>query len=269
LPSSLPRRSLVAMLTLALSMATLIALLAASPQALAQAHRAACPSSSSAHRASGAHACVQARRATGSTRRKAHGHSKVKGHHAKHSGAKKGKGKKKAKRRAKSQARGVTPAICENGSVPVNNGGGVFSCADESEPMCSNGSIPVLSSNGSALVCVVKASAGGPTEALCEDGSSPIRASDGSFSCEDESQPTCEDGATPAPSSDGSTLVCAPESSDDSGANEVTCENGGVAVESPDGSYSCVGGSEQGCEATVPTLSSEHWSTLCDTEGGA
>ena len=256
------------MLALALSMATAGALLALSPQAMAQAHSAACTSSVTAHPKRGAHACTRAAGTSSSRKSKTHARSKAKGHHSKHAKKHKRKAKTKAKKHATSAAKSPTPAVCEDGSAPVNDGGGVFTCADESEPMCSNGSTPVLSSNRASLVCGVNASGSGSTEATCEDGSAPVRASDGSFFCDDESQPVCEDGSTPVVSSSGLTLVCAGESSD-SGANEVGCEGGSLAVQASDGSYSCVGSSEPECESTsVPTLSSERWTPLCDvTEG--
>jgi hypothetical protein len=268
----LPRRSLIVMLALALSMATLVVLLTLSPQAMARARSGACPSSLTAHPKAGAHACAPAKRASRPARTgKAHAHAKVTGHHSKH--PKKGKRKTKAAgKRAKSPAHSTTPAVCENGSAPVNEGGGSFSCADESEPMCGNGSTPELSSNGAALACPVKASGAGLTEAVCEDGSAPVRAGDGSFSCDDESQPVCEDGAVPASSSSGMTLVCGAESGAGSAAAEVGCEDGSIAVQASDGSYSCAGSSEPGCGSTsVPTLSSEHWTSVCDVapEGGS
>jgi len=270
LTASAFRRSRTAMLALALSMATAGALLALSPQAMAQAHSAACTSSVTAHPKRGAHACTRAAGTSSSRKSKTHARSKAKGHHSKHAKKhkRKAKAKAKAKKHATSAAKSPTPAVCEDGSAPVNDGGGVFTCADESEPMCSNGSTPVLSSNRASLVCGVNASGSGSTEATCEDGSAPVRASDGSFFCDDESQPVCEDGSTPVVSSSGLTLVCAGESSD-SGANEVGCEGGSLAVQASDGSYSCVGSSEPECEGTsVPTLSSERWTPLCDvTEG--
>ncbi len=253
------------MLALALSTAAIVALLLAlSPQAMAQARRASCPSGLTAHSKRGSSACARARLLSRPSRKsRGHSDSKVKGHHSKHS--KKGKHKTKAKSKATSGTHALTPALCEDGSAPANEGGGSFSCADESEPTCSNGSTPVLSSNGQKLLCAVKAGGSAQTEAVCEDGSAPVPAGQGSFSCDDESMPVCEDGSIPAPSSSGSTLVCGPESSDDSGAVEVGCDEGTVAVQAPDGSYSCVGPSEPGCEEPPsPVLSSEHWTPVCD-----
>lgn len=260
----LPSRSLTAVIAVALSMATIALLLLLSPQA--QAHNAACPPTLATHLKHGTHACVQAKGAAkpahkGKAHARAHAHLNVKGHHSRH-GAKKGK-EKAARKKPPAHSQG--PAECEDGSTPVNEGGGSFSCADESEPECLNGSVPVLSSNHSALVCEVKAGAPSQSAAVCEDGSAPIRAGDGSFSCVDESQPVCEDGSVPTPSSSGTTLVCGAEPSDDSGVTEVTCEDGTAPVLGGDGYYSCVGSSGPGCEGTtVPTLSSGHWTSACD-----
>lgn len=257
-------RSLTAAIAVALSIATIVLLLFLSPQA--QAHNAACTSPLATHLKHGTHACIQAKGAAkpahrGKAHAHAHAHANVKGHHSRH-GVK--RGKKKAAG-TKPPTHSQTPAVCDDGSIPVNEGGGSFSCADESEPECVNGSGPVLSSNHSALVCAVKAGAPGQGEAVCEDGSAPIRAGDGSFSCVDESQPVCENGSVPTPSSSGTTLLCGAEPSDDSGVTEVTCEDGTAPVLGGDGYYSCVGSSGPGCEGTtVPTLSSGHWTSVCD-----
>jgi hypothetical protein len=261
LTARLPNRSLTAVIAAALSMATIFLLLLLSPQA--QAHNPACRAPLATHLKHGTHACVQAKGAAKPAHRgKAHprAHPNVKGHHSRH-GAK--KGKKKAARK-KAPAHSQTPAVCENGSIPVNEGGS-FACADESEPECPNGSAPVLSSNHSALVCEVKAGAPSQSEAVCEDGSAPIQAGDGSFSCVDESQPVCENGSVPTLSSSGTTLVCGAEPSVDSGVSEVTCEDGTAPVLGGDGYYSCVGSSGPGCEGTtVPTLSNGNWTSVCD-----
>lgn len=263
--ASVSRRSLTALLAAALSMVTFVVLLALSPQAIAQARGASCPSSSSA-RSEPAHACAHAKRASKAAHKgKTHGRSKTKGHH-KHA-KKKGKGKTKAARkRAASAAGAMSPAVCEDGSAPVDGGGGSFTCADESEPACSNGAVPELSKSGTTLVCPAEAGDSGSPEAVCEDGSAPVRAGDGSFSCDDESLPVCEDGSVPVPSSSGSTLVCGGESSV---ADEVGCEDGTVPVQAADGSYSCAGASEFGCESdSAPLLSSAHWTSVCAAPEG-
>lgn len=262
--ASTSTRSLTAMLVLALSLATVLALLALSPRAIAQARKASCPASLAAHSKRGVSACAQAVRTSKSSRKSgARARSKVKGHHPRH-GKKKGTARTKAKRRTSSPASSQTRAVCEDGSAPVRAGNGFFSCADESEPVCENGSLPVLSSNGSTLVCAGKGAGSSPTDAVCEDGSAPVRAGNGSFSCADESEPVCEDGSVPKLSSDGATLLCGAEQSDQS-ADEVVCEDGSAAVRAGDGSFSCDGGSDPSCEgAEVPALSSGHWTPLCN-----
>jgi hypothetical protein len=260
------------MLALAFLTATIVVLLVLSPQAVAQARKAACSSSVTTHPERGTRACARASHTSEpSQKRRTHRRPKVKGHHSRHAGARKGTAKTKtkaAKRTDKSATGGQTRALCENGSAPVRASDGSFSCADESEPVCPDGSTPVLSSNGSTLLCDVKASSSGSSEAVCEDGSAPTRAGDGSFSCADESEPVCENGSVPALSSDGSTLLCGAESSD-LASTEVLCEDGSAAVQAGDGSFSCDGSSEPSCEnSPVPTLQSGHWSPLCDVTVG-
>jgi len=205
LPTSLPSRSLTAVLALALSIVAIVAVLVLSPQALAHGHKAAC-SSSATHSKHGARACVQSRRAGGSHKSKAHARPKVKGHHAKHAVTT----KKTVKTKAKAPTGTIqTPAVCEDGSLPVRESDGFFSCDDESEPGCENGAIPQLTPNGAKLICgpAAKGASIAP-EAACEDGSTPSKGPNGVFSCDDESEPTCENGSEPTLSSNGSTLLC-------------------------------------------------------------
>ena len=113
----------------------LVLALALAPAALGRptAHRSACKSAR-AHHASHAARC---------TRR----HKKDVKHQAKHSTHKtpvKAVSHKTAWR---------VPLHCENGSLPVKEGPGEFSCEDESSPSCPDGSEPQLSSDGSALTC--------------------------------------------------------------------------------------------------------------------
>jgi hypothetical protein len=260
LTARFPSRSLTAILALALSLATLLVVLVCSPQALARTRRAACSSARTVRPKGHSRACAQSRHASRSARRsKAHAHAK--GHHARHAA------RKKAKKKAKSLVSQV-PAICEDGSAPVRESEGFFTCADESEPVCKNGSIPVLSSSGATLLCAVKPSGSVLNEAACEDGSAPVRAADGSFSCDDESQPVCEDGSTPTLSSDGSTLLCAGEPSQSSGVAEAVCEDGSIALQGSDGSFYCGGEAEPNCEgAPPPSLSNGHWTVLCNAVG--
>jgi hypothetical protein len=211
LPASLSSRSLTAVLALALSTVAIVALLVLSPLALAHGHKAAC-SSAATHSKHGARACTQSKRAASSHKRKSDARPKAKpkakpkGHHAKHAVTT----KKTVKTKAKSPAGTIqTPAVCEDGSVPVQESNGFFACDDESEPGCENGATPMLSPNGKKLICGPAAKgASVAREAACEDGSTPSQGSDGSFSCDDESEPTCENGSEPTLSSNGSTLVC-------------------------------------------------------------
>ena len=87
---SLPGRRPTAVLTFALSMATVVVWLAPSPPTMAQGPKGACQSPSTAHPKRSANVCVHSGR-----KRKAHVRSKAKRHHAKHT-----VGKKKAKKEA-------------------------------------------------------------------------------------------------------------------------------------------------------------------------
>jgi hypothetical protein len=202
--TSFPSRRLTAILAVALSMVAIVVLLALSGQARADTHNAAC---SSAHSRHGARACAQSKHASSSHKGKVKG----KGHHPKHAAKSKGAAKKKAATKGKLKLPAgtiKTPAICEDGSTPVRESDGFFSCDDESEPGCENGSTPMLSSNGRSLVCGPAPKGSSLTEAACEDGSTPNLAADGSFSCDDESEPSCENGSEPILSSDSSHLLC-------------------------------------------------------------
>jgi hypothetical protein len=205
--TSLPSRRLTALLALALSTFAIVVLLALSAQAKADTHNAAC-ASSVRH---GVRACAQSRHASRSHRGKAHAKGKRKGHHGKHVVTPKSAAKKTAGAKGKpkiSAATIKTPAICEDGSVPVRESDGFFSCDDESEPGCENGSTPMLSRNGLSLICGPAPKGSPLTEAACEDGSTSNLATDGSFSCDDESEPSCENGSEPVLSSDASHLLC-------------------------------------------------------------
>jgi hypothetical protein len=212
LNSSLSSRSLAVVL----AMVTIVALLALSPQAMARAPKAhphkVCSAVAKAHSKRVARACAQARHGSRTHRAKAQVKSKGKGHHARHAA----KGKRGVKNAAKGKLRtpaGVVknPATCEDGSVPVLESDGYFSCDDESEPGCENGATPMLSANGAKLICGIapKGAKGSsaPAEAACEDGSTPNPA-EGEFDCDDESEPTCENGSEPTLSNDGLSLFC-------------------------------------------------------------
>jgi hypothetical protein len=139
--------------------------------------------------------------------------SKAKGRHAKHKHHAK-KGKKHKVPAGKHQTAHVpvpapTPAVCEDGSRPVNEGESGFSCANGAEPVCTNGAEPSPSHGGSKLLCPTPSKSTTEwEEAECEDGSAPERATGGGFACEDGSRPGCENGVEPTLSDDGSMLVC-------------------------------------------------------------
>jgi hypothetical protein len=214
LNSSLSSRSLAAVLALPLAMLTIVALLALSPQAMAHAPKAhahkACSAAARAHSKRIARVCAESRHASRSHKGKAHLKGNGKAHHAKHAAKAKPGVRKAAKGKLKTPAGVVkSPATCEDGSVPVLESDGYFSCGDESEPGCENGAIPMLSANGARLICgIAPKEVSAPAEAACEDGSTPGQAGDGTFSCDDESEPTCENGSEPTLSSDGTTLLC-------------------------------------------------------------
>jgi hypothetical protein len=178
----------------------LLALLAQPASSLAKKTSSACSSAAAAQKKIGARACA-------GRNRKGRAHAKAKSHHAKrhHSIIK----KKKSKQRSVAPvAAPPKPAVCEDGSRPVNEGEGSFACANGEEPICQNGAEPAPSKNGTKLLCPTSAHSGSETtDAECEDGSVP-NALGASFACEDGLQPRCEDGSQPKASSDGSTLVC-------------------------------------------------------------
>jgi hypothetical protein len=198
---SLPGRRLAAAFASALAVASVLAVLALSPQAMAQTRKAPCPSSAAAHLGTVVvRACARAAR-----KRRAHARPNVKRHHAKRAVGR----KKKRKRPRPSTVTGQIAASCEDASAPVPAGDGSFSCRDGSEPACEDGSSPTLSRNGSTLVCVFgRWGSAGSAEAVCEDGRAPNPAGNGSFSCGDGSEPSCEDGSNPTPSGEGSALLC-------------------------------------------------------------
>jgi hypothetical protein len=132
---------------------------------------------------------------------------KPKGKHKRH--AKKAKRHSKAKHgTAAPVATPPKPAICEDGSRPVAEGEGTFSCADGAEPVCRNGAEPTPTRSGTTLVCPTSSSTTEFSEAECEDGSAPERSETGSYACEDGSHPSCPGGSQPTLSDDGSMLAC-------------------------------------------------------------
>ncbi|HUA75167.1 MAG TPA: hypothetical protein VL988_10465 [Solirubrobacteraceae bacterium] len=175
------------MLFLALALATLAALaalLSAPAQSLARHARATTHAGAARHKPASKHA------------KHKHHVKKPRKHKAKHGSA-------------KPATPAPKPATCEDGSRPVNEGEGSFSCADGGEPVCTNGVEPTPTRSGSKPVCPVTTSSTTEfTEAECEDGSPPERSDTGAFVCEDSSRPACPDGSQPTLSDDGSMLAC-------------------------------------------------------------
>jgi hypothetical protein len=188
-------------LFLALALAALAALLSAPAQSLArqpEQNLARQPEQSLARHAHATHAPHAS-----ATRHK------PKGKHAHKHHTKKAKKHKAKHGSARPTAAPPKPATCEDGSRPVNEGEGSFSCANGEEPICTNGAEPTPSRSGSKLVCPVTTSSTTEfTEAECEDGSTPERSESGGYVCEDSSHPSCPDGSQPTLSDDGSMLVC-------------------------------------------------------------
>jgi hypothetical protein len=164
---SLPSRSIAAVFASILSMVAVAVLLALPAQTMAHARMVACAPSSTAHPKRRVHACGQAKHASRAPRKgRAHAHPKAKRRNSKHAIGKanhvrdtKRAGEKRPAAKAKSPAATSPPlATCEDGSLPVREADGSFSCGDESEPSCENGSTPTPSSDGSTLLCNAAAS---------------------------------------------------------------------------------------------------------------
>ncbi|HEY1450284.1 MAG TPA: hypothetical protein VGF47_04965 [Solirubrobacteraceae bacterium] len=197
-PAALRRLALPA---LALLLIGLLALLCQPAASLAKNAGSAC-SAAAAQEKTGARACA-------GRNRKGRAHAKVKGHHAKRHHSTNKKKKSKHGSVAPVAAAVPKPAVCEDGSRPVNEGEGSYTCANGNEPVCKNGAEPALSKDGTKLLCPTGSRNGAEwSEAECEDGSSPEASLGGGFTCEDGSQPRCEDGSRPTASGDGSMLVC-------------------------------------------------------------
>jgi hypothetical protein len=196
-PAALRRLALPA---LALLLVGLLALLCQPAASLAKNAGSAC-SAAAAQKKTGARACA-------GRNRKGRAHAKVKGRHAKrHHSINK---KKKSKHGSVGPvAAPPKPAVCEDGSRPVNEGEGSYTCANGNEPICKNGAQPAPSREGTKLLCPTSSRNSAEwSEAECGDGSSPEASLGGGFACEDGSQPRCEDGSRPTASGDGSMLVC-------------------------------------------------------------
>ncbi len=183
-PLSLPTipstRRLASTLTLVVFLAVLVAALLGPAQTLAQTRKPSCSHAKPKH---GAHACVQASR-------------KGKARHAS-----KHRGKHTLATTPGEAAPAVEPASCEDGSTPVKEANGSFSCADGSEPACEDGASPTRSHNGKSLLCPViaepEAEAG---EGECEEGLSAL--------CSTEPLPGSKEQTCEVSSSTSSSFIC-------------------------------------------------------------
>ena len=103
-----------------------------------------------------------------------HSHGTIAGRCVKHSkGHSHGKREptvKKPSHKTSKKSTSMTPATCEDGSLPVRaRAGARFTCADGSEPACEDGSTPTLSSAGAVPLCPVAADSGSAEDSeACE-----------------------------------------------------------------------------------------------------
>ncbi len=137
-----PRRALAALACL-LALMLAGALSAAAAARPATSHRGSCPAQH--HAKHGAKHCS-----------KKHSHKPKGGAH---------KTKKPVHKPAPSVP--LTPATCEDASLPVRSAAGSYSCEDGSEPACVDGSDPVRPSSASAPMCRAPREEGGE----CQVGS--------------------------------------------------------------------------------------------------
>lgn len=181
-------RALARLAQWALVLALLALALLAPARSLAQARRESCPATP---RAGAAHARAARACRKGSPRPAKREAAKRRAAHARaqsHAG--------KARVRAKPPA--MTPARCEDESLPVRAADGSFTCADGSEPACEDGATPAPSKNSTSLLCAVsstsEASGGedecpaeGEAEGACE-AAPGCEGQSGEASCEGEGE---------------------------------------------------------------------------------
>ena len=157
------RRIHLAFRTSALVLSLLGLALLLVPGALAHTQKSPCPAAS-AHRA---HSTIAGRCVK---------HSTHKAKHHSHTPAKHKPTTKKPSHGPSKKSTAMTPATCEDGSLPVRARAGTqFTCSDGSEPACE-GSTPTRSSTGSVPLCPVVADTG---------------SDEGSQACEQEAEGEC------------------------------------------------------------------------------
>jgi type II secretory pathway pseudopilin PulG len=163
-----PRRALLA----TLAVLALVALMVLPALALARVARSA---SHSATCAAASHsASHHGKRSSG----KSHC-TKHKTHKAK---KKTHKTKKTAGKKTVAPSIVLTPAVCEDGSLPSHAGGGTYTCEDGSEPACEDGDAPTRSKATSAPMCKSESEVEVEVECL-QEASGECQA--GEFACED------------------------------------------------------------------------------------
>jgi hypothetical protein len=180
LPTIPSTRRLARTLTLVVFLAVLVAALLGPAQTLAHTRRPSCSHPGTKH---GARACGQ------SSHKGKKRHSKK--HRAKHTLA----------NVPGETAPAVEPASCEDGSAPVQEANGSFSCSDGSEPECEDGANPTRSHNGKSLLCPVIAEPESESgEGECEEGLSAL--------CSTDPLPDTKEKSCEVSSSTSSSFIC-------------------------------------------------------------
>jgi hypothetical protein len=171
-------RRLTSTLSLVVFLAVLVAALLGPAQTLAQTHKTSCSHTKPKR---GAHACAS--------------------HKGRARHANKHRGKHTLATTPSETAPAVEPASCEDGSTPVKEANGSFSCADGSEPACEDGASPTRSHDGKSLLCPVIAEPESETgEGECEEGLSAL--------CSTEPLPGSKERTCEVSSSTSSSFIC-------------------------------------------------------------
>ena len=171
---------LASILTLVVLLAALAAALIGPAQTLAQTRKPSCSHAGTRH---GARTCSQA------------SHKGRARHSSKH------RGKHTLATTPGAAVPAVEAASCEDGSAPVREANGSFSCADGSEPECEDGASPTRSHNGKSLLCPISAEPESESgEGECEEGLSAL--------CSTEPLPGSKEQACEVSSSTSSSFIC-------------------------------------------------------------
>ena len=180
LPITTSNRRLASILTLVVFLAVLATALLGPAQTLAQTRKSSCAHARAKH---SAHACGLASHKGGAHRSNRH------------------RGRHKLANTTGETVPALEPASCEDGSTPIREVNGSFSCADGSEPECEDGASPSHSRNGKSLLCPVIAELESESgEAECEAGLSAL--------CSTEPLPGSKEQPCEVTSSSSSSFVC-------------------------------------------------------------